>query len=102
MDTKKKRIPPNAGKGRGKGNVNKNTKAIKDMIEAALNAVGGQQYLERQAIENPQAFMTLIGKILPKDVNVGGQSDNPLKAEHKVTVAPELTPEQWMQAFGNK
>lgn len=55
--------------GRAKGTPNKATKAIKDMIEGALSAVGGQKYLEQQAIENPVAFMGLVGKILPKDIN---------------------------------
>jgi hypothetical protein len=39
------------------------------MILAALAAKGGQKYLERQADENPTAFLTLVGKILPLQVN---------------------------------
>jgi len=57
------------GGGSRKGIQNKATKEIKDMINGALNAVGGEKYLIRQAEENPVAFMTLIGKIIPKDVN---------------------------------
>jgi hypothetical protein len=60
---------PKTGGGNRKGVPNKATKAIKDMIEGALSAVGGQKYLEQQAIENPVAFMGLVGKILPKDIN---------------------------------
>lgn len=70
--------PPNAGKGRGKGNVNKTTAAIKEMIEGALQEAGGQEYLVKQAKENPTAFLTLVGKILPRDINHGGQPDNPI------------------------
>ncbi len=55
--------------GRAKGTPNKSTKQIKDMIEGALNAAGGQAYLVQQAKENPSAFLTLVGKILPKDIN---------------------------------
>lgn len=40
------------------------------MIEGALHAVGGQAYLEKQAKKNPKAFMALVGRILPKDINV--------------------------------
>jgi hypothetical protein len=29
---------------------------------------GGEQYLARQANENPSAFMTLLGKVLPTQV----------------------------------
>jgi hypothetical protein len=46
------------------------------MINNALHLVGGEDYLVRQAGENPVAFMGLIGKILPKqvdlDANVNG------------------------------
>ena len=35
------------------------------MILGALADVGGQDYLARQADENPVAFMGLLGKVLP-------------------------------------
>ena len=38
------------------------------MIEDALIDVGGHKYLTQQAIENPQAFLALLGKLLPRDV----------------------------------
>ena len=63
------RKPPAAGKGRPKGSQNKPTKALKDMILGALDDAGGQDYLRRQSIENPTAFMTLIGKVLPTTIN---------------------------------
>lgn len=63
------RKPPNAGKGRPKGVPNKTTAAVKDMILQALANKGGVEYLERQADENPIAFLTLVGKVLPLDVN---------------------------------
>ena len=34
-------------------------------ILAALDAAGGAEYLLRQTDENPVAFMTLLGKLLP-------------------------------------
>ena len=40
--------------------------------------VGGIEYLVKQAHENPVAYMGLIGKVLPKEVNLGGQEDNPV------------------------
>ena len=66
--TKPKRKPPAAGKGRPKGAVNKTTKALKEMILGALDQAGGQQYLAEQAEENPTAFLTLIGKVLPMEL----------------------------------
>lgn len=59
----------NAGKGRPKGTPNKNTQALKDMILTALGKAGGVEYLVGQAATNPTAFMTLVGKVLPLDVN---------------------------------
>lgn len=58
----------NMGKGRPKGTPNKTTKALKDMILGALSDVGGQSYLARQAEENPVAFLTLVGKVLPHEL----------------------------------
>lgn len=33
---------------------------------------GGRQYLAEQARENPAAYLSLLGKIIPKDVAVTG------------------------------
>lgn len=71
--TTAKKKPPAAGMGRPKGAVNKNTKALKDMILGALTNAGGEQYLTRQAEENPQAFMGLIGKVLPTELKGTGE-----------------------------
>lgn len=54
--------------GRKKGTPNKVNAALKDMILGALHAEGGQQYLQEQARANPNAFLTLIGKVLPTEV----------------------------------
>ena len=35
------------------------------MILAALDAAGGTEYLLRQSEQNPVAFMSLLGKLLP-------------------------------------
>jgi hypothetical protein len=58
-----------------KGVPNKATAAIKEMIEGALQDVGGRAYLAEQARENPVAFMGLIGKILPKNITADITSD---------------------------
>ena len=56
--------------GRKKGVTNKVTKELKDMILGALDDAGGQTYLAQQAIDNPGAFMSLVGKVLPKDMTL--------------------------------
>lgn len=50
---------------RPKGSLNTKSIALKTMILNALSRVGGEEYLEKQAKENPTAFLTLIGKVLP-------------------------------------
>lgn len=59
----------NRGMGRKKGVPNKVTGEIKEMVLVALSNVGGAKYLEKQAHENPTAFLTLVGKVLPLQVN---------------------------------
>lgn len=59
--------------GRVKGTPNKLTGALKDMILSALDTAGGVNYLVAQAHDNPSAFMTLVGKVLP--LQVGGDPD---------------------------
>lgn len=68
------------GGGSRKGTPNKLTSELKDMIEGALSDVGGRQYLVEQARENPVAFMTLVGKIIPRDLNVSGQIKHTLES----------------------
>jgi hypothetical protein len=58
--------------GRQRGTPNKSTQAVKDMILEALAQKGGADYLARQADENPAAFMTLVGKVLPLQVTGDG------------------------------
>lgn len=58
------------GNGRPVGALAKINVEIKDMIRQALDECGGAAYLKAQAIKNPVAFMGLIGKVIPKDVNV--------------------------------
>lgn len=57
------------GAGRKKGVPNKITTDLKQMILGALDKSGGQAYLQQQAKDNPTAFLTLIGKVLPLTVN---------------------------------
>lgn len=63
--------------GRKKGVPNKYTMDLRGMILKALDACGGVTYLQSQATQNPAAFLSLVGKTLPKDVNLqtpGGMS----------------------------
>jgi hypothetical protein len=66
--------------GRQKGTPNKTTAIVKDCIlqaaELAGNDLSSDQsglvgYLRKQAIANPVAFMSLLGRILPTQIEGG-------------------------------
>lgn len=61
--------------GKKAGTPNKKTTLLKEMILTALDDAGGIEYLKKQATNEPVAFLGLIGKILPKeiDANVKGE-----------------------------
>jgi hypothetical protein len=86
--------------GRRKGTPNKLNADVKGMILAALAAKGGQKYLERQADENPTAFLTLVGKIIP--LQVTGKDGGPI--EHRIDTPAKETREEWLarQAKGQQ
>lgn len=65
--------------GRSKGTPNKVTALLKDEILQAADGAhpeGRVGYLRQQANENPTAFMTLLGKVLP--TQIGGDPENPI------------------------
>ena len=70
--------------GRAKGVPNKATAELKEMILGALDDVGGQAYLVQQALDNPNAFMTLVGKVVPRDINAA------VEAAASITVINEF------------
>ena len=70
--------------GRAKGVPNKATAELKEMILGALSEVGGQAYLVQQALDNPNAFMTLVGKVVPRDLNAA------VEAAASITVINEF------------
>lgn len=84
------RKPPNAGKGRVAGVPNKVTKALKEMILGALDDAGGQEYLKLQATANPAAFLTLIGKVLPSEINAN--HSGAITLESLVTASLDVVP----------
>jgi hypothetical protein len=62
--------------GRQKGTTNKLTADVKAMVLEALDKAGGVSYLLTQAQSNPNAFLTLVGKVLP--MTVAGDPNAPL------------------------
>ena len=70
-----------AGLGRPKGSPNKITGSMKEMILEAFEKAGGTDWLARQAEENPVAFMGLLSKLLPTDMQVYAQIEPISNAE---------------------
>ena len=56
------------GAGRPKGSLDKGNAVLREMILEALEGAGGVAYLIDKAESHPQAFMGLIGKVLPLQV----------------------------------
>lgn len=80
-----------AGLGRPKGAPNKITGSMKEMILGALEQAGGVGWLAKQADENPTAFMALLGKLLPNDLQVSGANGAPIVS---VSTQAMATPEE--------
>lgn len=73
-----------AGPGRPKGVPNKTTTLVKDAILKALDEAdpkGAVEYLKKQAKENPTAFLTLVGKLLPLQTELTGPNGGPIQTE---------------------
>lgn len=84
MATKTGKVPKNAAVqrkrppgGSRKGRPNKITADVKAMVLAALNQAGGPEYLYRQSMENPKAFLALVGKLMP--LQLSGDGGGPLQ-----------------------
>lgn len=83
--------------GREKGTPNKVTSTVKMMVLAALDKVGGEAYLAKLAKSHPQAFATLLGKVMPTQV-VGDVSYRYV-AEMP---PPEEDAEEWLKRYAPK
>ena len=61
-------LPGERRGGRQNGTPNKITANLKSAILGALEAKGGQAYLEKVADNDPRTFCALLGKILPTQI----------------------------------
>ena len=80
--TETKRMPPNAGKGRPKGALNRHTTSAKEAIALAAEGLGGTNRLIAWAQEDPaneRAFWaTIYPKLLP--LQVSGEDGGPIQS----------------------
>lgn len=93
-----RRLPPNAGKGKPKGAVNKTTATLKEAILLAGeqsgndgNGKGGLVgYLRRVADTDVKAFSGLLGKVLPMQVTGSLDVTTMTKEQRDAAVAAAL------------
>jgi hypothetical protein len=64
-----KRRPPAAGMGRKRGSLNKTTRTLKEALLASFNTLGGEKWLIRLAESDPKAYVGLLGRIIPSEIN---------------------------------
>ena len=60
------KVPGSGGSRKGRPNLV--SADLRNMVIGALSAEGGVTYLQRQANESPAAFLSLLGKCLPKEI----------------------------------
>lgn len=76
--------------GRKKGTPNKVTADLRAAIMQAFSNVGGSDYLEKQSEQNPTAFMTLLGRVLP--LQHTGEGGGPLSLVYEWRKPSASTP----------
>jgi hypothetical protein len=65
--------------GRKRGTPNKFLAELKQIILQALDECGGVEYLKQRAVNNPTAFLTRIGKVLPLQVSAKNEGHFPVR-----------------------
>ena len=95
QEPKRGKVPASLANLRGgsrKGVPNKTTTLLKDAILAAAEKAGGKDklvgYLTKQANENPQSFLPLLGKVLPLQVMGPGPNGEQVLRIEIVGVSP--------------
>ena len=77
--------------GRPKGARNQTSIALRDAIENAFVKVGGVDYLETVAREDPKTFCALLSKILPKDIKIEGDLSLQVTKVEREIIEPSIT-----------
>lgn len=60
--------------GRAKGTPNKVTRTLVEAIDHAFTELGGADWLAKTAKKRPDAFLSLLGKRIPRDLKLGGDA----------------------------
>ncbi|WP_291511479.1 hypothetical protein [Acidithiobacillus sp.] len=84
-----KRLPPNAGKGRPAGAVNKTTATLKAALEQSFSELGGVRWLVQLAEREPRAYAALLAKLLPTQIDADVTAHPPITKITRVVVDPQ-------------
>ncbi len=99
QESTRKRLPPNAGKGRKKGVPNKITKTLKEAILETLNDLGGKTWLRYLAETDPRAFASLLARLIPTETRmqaeVTGENGEPIQTGVIMIPSRFSTYEEW-------
>ena len=90
VESSEKRRPPNAGKGRKPGTVNKTTAAVKEALMTAFDDIGGVDALAVWAKENQDKFYPIWAKLLPQEIKGELEINNVTPEERNQRVAAIL------------
>ena len=85
--------PHPAGSGRKPGSRNMTSQKLKEIVFKALEQQEGGAigYLKTQAVQEPRAFMALIGKLLPTQIT--GEDGAPVRIT-QIELVPLVPPQQ--------
>ena len=96
-----RRRPPNAGRGRKKGSMNKTTKTLKEALLASFETLGGEEWLVQLAGSDPKAYASLLGRLVPSEIGIEASADVASVLPDGVVFTPKSfpTPEMWTDFF---
>lgn len=72
--------------GKPKGAVTKSSALIREMVAQALDKTGGIEYLMRVSDSHPAAFLALVGKVIP--VQLQNADDQPFRTLTRIELVP--------------
>ncbi len=61
------------------------------MLQASLHEAGGVAYLVRQAEANPAAYMSLVGKIIPQQIDATIRRELPMMTRDELLALLDST-----------
>ena len=85
--------------GRKAGTPNKLTANAREAFQAVFDDIGGKETLAAWAQANPSDFYRLYARLIPQDLNHGGQKENPLTSNLAALLDERLAQRERMIAM---